>query len=75
MTLRGDIAKSFKTKGFTFVSLNESASNSQGSTLVYVDASGKQTNKEIAIRLEELEDTIEALDAIDPEDIANFLLQ
>ncbi len=75
MTLRGDIAKSFRTKGLTFVSLNESAANPEGSTLVYTDVSGKQTTKEIGIRLEELEDTVEALDAIDPEDIANFLLQ
>lgn len=75
MTLRGDIAESFKTKGLTFVSLNESAANPEGSILVYADVSGKQMTKEIGIRLEELEDTIEALDAIDPEDIVNFLLQ
>lgn len=74
MTLREDIADSFTAKGLKFVSLNESATNPQGSTLVYEDGSGKSISKEIGLRLSELEDTVEALDAIDPADIANFLL-
>jgi hypothetical protein len=75
MTLREDITASFRAKGLNFVSLNESASNPQGSTLVYEDGTGKSISKEIGIRLSELEDTLAALDAIDPDDMANFLLQ
>jgi hypothetical protein len=75
LTLRGDIAASFEAKGLKFVSLNDSATNPQGSTLVYTDSSGNKVAKEIKIRLSELEDTVSALDAMDPEDIANFLLQ
>jgi hypothetical protein len=75
VTLRGDIAASFQAKGLKFVSLNESTVNPQGSTLVYDDASGKQVSKEIGIRLSELEDTISAIDAIDPDDMADFLLK
>lgn len=75
MTLREDISASFQTKGLKFVSLNESTSNPQGSTLVYEDSSGKSTTKEVDIRLSELEDTLAALDVIDPGDLANFLLQ
>ncbi len=75
MTLRQDIADSFAAKELKFVSLNESVTNPQGSTLIYQDVSGKSVSKEIAIRLSELEDTLTALDAIDPGDIADFLLQ
>ena len=75
MTLRDDIGASFTAKGLKFVSLNESTTNPQGSTLVYEDGSGKSISKEIAIRLPELEDTVEALGIIDPDDIASFLLQ
>lgn len=75
MTLRDDIIDSFRVKGLKFVSLNESTTNPQGSTLVYEDASGKSISKEIGIRLSELEDTVTALDVMDPDDIANFLLE
>ena len=75
MTLRGDIADSFQKKGLKFVSLNESAQNSERTTLVYVDGSGKRVSKEIEIRLSELEDTVSAIDVIDPEDLADFLLK
>jgi hypothetical protein len=75
MPLRDDISAAFEMKGLKFVSLNESTTDPQKSTLVYLDGSGQSMSKEISIRISELEDTIEALDAIDPEDIANFLLK
>lgn len=74
MTLRGEVADSFKEKGLKFVSLSESLTDPQKTTLVYVDASGKTVSKEITMRLSELEDTISALDAMDPADLANYLL-
>ena len=75
MALRGDIANSFQKKGFTFVSLNESTENPDHTTLVYIDRAGKTVTKEIQIRLSELEDTVNAIDVIDPEDLADYLLQ
>jgi hypothetical protein len=75
MALRPDISDSFDKKGLKFVSLNESTLDPEKSTLIYNDGSGKAVSKEIAIRLEELEDTLSTLDAIDPEDLANFLLK
>ena len=75
MALRSDIASSFEKKGLRFVSLNESTTDDQKSTLVYTDGSGKSVSKDIDIRLAELEDTLSTLDAIDPEDLANFLLK
>lgn len=76
MTLRGDIAESFQKKGLTFVSLNESDRDPETkTTLVYIDAGGKTVSKDIEIRLSELEDTVSAIDVIDPEDLADFLLK
>jgi hypothetical protein len=75
MSLRQDIAESFQKKGLEFISLNESTLNPERTTLVYVDKTGNKVSKEIEIRLSELEDTVEALDVIDPEDIAEFLLK
>ncbi len=75
MTLRGDIADSFQKKGLRFVSLNESTQNPERTTLVYIDGSGKKVSKEIDIRLSELEDTVSAIDVIDPEDLADYLLK
>jgi len=75
MSLRNDIAESFQKRGLTFVSLNESPSNPEHTILVYLDASGKKATKEIGIRLEDLEETVSAIDVIDPEDVADFLLK
>jgi hypothetical protein len=75
LTLRGDIAESFQKKGLRFESLNESTADPERTTLVYIEASGKRVSKEIDIRLSELEDTVSAIDIIDPEDLAEFLLK
>jgi nucleoside diphosphate kinase len=75
MPLRDDITAEFEKKGLKFVSLNESTIDPQKSTLVYIDSSGKSVNKEINIRISELEDTLTVLEAMDPEDLANFLLK
>lgn len=74
MPLREDIAEGFEKKGLKFVSLNESKADSQKTTLLYLDGSGKSVSKEINIRLSELEDTLTVLEAMDPEDMASFLL-
>ena len=75
MTLIQDVKDAFKAKGLDFVSLGESSQDREKTTLTYVDSSGKTVHKELGIRLGELEDTIAALDGMDPEDLANFLLE
>jgi nucleoside diphosphate kinase len=75
MPLRDDITEGFEKKGLKFVSLRESTVDPNGSTLLYIDASGKTITKEIKIRISELEDTLTVLEAMDPEDLANFLLE
>jgi hypothetical protein len=74
MSLVEDVRASFKAKGLTFVSLNESKEDPEKTTLTYTDGAGKTVLKEVDIRLEELEDTVAALDTMDPTDLANFLL-
>jgi hypothetical protein len=75
MALVQDVRDAFRAKGLDFVSLAESSQDREKTTLTYVDGSGKTVHKELAIRLGELEDTIAALDGMDPEDLANFLLE
>ncbi|MDA4133309.1 MAG: hypothetical protein OK454_09340 [Thaumarchaeota archaeon] len=75
MTLRDDITDSFGKKGLKFVSLNESTSDPQKSTLVYIDGAGASVKKEISIRISELEETVSTIDLIDPEGLADFLLK
>ena len=73
-SLMKDIQDSFKAKGLQYVSIEESSSDPDKSVLTYKDSSGKTLTKEIAIRLDNLEDTVAEVDAIDPEDLAKFLL-
>jgi hypothetical protein len=73
--LRDDINLGFEKKGLKFVSLNESTIDPQKSTLIYIDSSGKTVNKEIGMRISQLEDTMTVLEVMDPEDLANFLLE
>lgn len=73
--LRDDVTVGFEKKGLTFVSLNESLIDPQKSTLIYIDRSGRTVNKEIDMRISQLEDTMTVLEVMDPEDLANFLLK
>lgn len=75
MLLRDDVSFGFEKKGLKFVSLNESSIDPQKSTLIYIDGSGRTVNKEIGMRISQLEDTMTVLEAMDPEDLANFLLK
>jgi hypothetical protein len=74
MSLVEDVRASFQAKGLTFVSLTESKEDPGKTTLTYRDGAGKTVHKEVKIRLEELENTVAALDRMDPADLANFLL-
>jgi hypothetical protein len=69
-----DVRKSFQAKGLEFISLTESTANPQKSVLTYKFPSGEVVTKEIAIPLGELEDTVAAIEVIDPADLANYLL-
>lgn len=69
-----DVRDSFKSKGLEFVSITESSSDPNKSTLTYKDASGRTLKKDVSIALSELEDTVAGLDAMDPGDLAEFLL-
>jgi len=75
MPLVEDVRTAFRAKGLNFVSLAESSEGRNKTTLTYTDESGRTVHKEIDMRLEELEDTVAALDGMDPEDLANFLLE
>jgi hypothetical protein len=74
MSLMDDVKGAFEKKGLEFVSLSESTGNPDKSVLTYKDASGISLSKEVAIRLSDLEDTIVAVDIVDPMDLANYLL-
>ncbi len=69
-----DVRDSFRSKGLEYVSLAESTADKDKSILTYKDASGKQITKEIALPLSQLEETVSEIDAIDPENIADYLL-
>jgi hypothetical protein len=72
MPLIGDVRDSFRAKGLEFVSLSD-AGNSW-SRLTYKDGE-KLVTKEIRIPLSELENTVEELDVMDPDDLAEYLLK
>ena len=69
-----DIRNSFKAKGLEYVSITESPKDSNKTVLTYKDASGKTLTKEVAIRLDNLEEALREVDLIDPDDLANYLL-
>ena len=75
MALRDDVSDSFKQKGLKFVSLSESLKDPQKTTLVYIDAAGATVTKEINAPLDQVEETVSTLDAMDPDDIAAYLLE
>lgn len=70
-----EVRGSFKSKGLEFVSLSESSADPEKSVLTYKDSSGKTVTKEIPIRLSDLEDLVDEIEALDPEDLANYLLK
>ncbi len=71
MTLIGDVRDSFKAKGLEFVSLTDAGNNR--SRLTYKDGV-KVVTKEFEMPLSELENTVEELDVMDPDDLAEYLL-
>ncbi len=70
-----EVRSSFKSKGLEFVSMIESPGKPDRSLLQYKDASGKTLTKEIAMPLSELEDVVDEIEALDPEDLADYLLK
>jgi hypothetical protein len=72
MPLLGDVRESFKAKGLDFVSLTDAGNNR--SRLTYREGT-KVFAKEIRMPLSELEDTVEELDVMDPDDLAEYLLR
>lgn len=68
----GDVRDSFKAKGLEFVSLTDAGNNR--SRLTYKDGS-KVITKEFGIPISELEDTVEEIDVMDPDDLADYLLK
>ena len=69
-----DVRNSFKAKGLEYVSLAESADPNK-SVLTYKDGSGKNLTRELSIPLGELEDVIAEIEALDPDDLADYLLK
>ena len=72
MTLIGDVRESFKAKALEFVSLTAAGTNR--SRLTYKDGA-KLMTKEFEMPLSELEETVEELDIMDPDDLAEYLLK
>ena len=72
MPLIVDVRDSFRAKGLEFVSLTDAGNNR--SRLTYKDGE-KLITKEFGIPLSELEDTVEELDLMDPDDLAEYLLK
>jgi hypothetical protein len=72
MTLIGDVRESFRAKDLEFVSLTDAGNNR--SRLTYKDGS-KLMTKEFEMPLSELEETVEELDIMDPDDLAEYLLK
>jgi len=70
-----DVRDSFKGKGLQFVSISESPNDPKKTVLTYKDASGKTQTREIAMRLSDMEETLAEIDAIDPDDLADYLLK
>ncbi len=74
-SLREDVRNSFKSKGLEYVSLTESTTDPKKTILTYKHASGKSVSKEVALPLSELEDVVQEIEALDPEDLADYLLR
>jgi len=71
MPLIADVRDSFRAKNLEFVSLTDAGNNA--SRLTYKEGE-KVVTKVIGIPLSELEDTVEELDVMDPDDLADYLL-
>ena len=69
------IRDSFRSKGLEYVSLTESAANPKKSVLTYRDSSGRTLTKEVSLPLSELEDMVAEIEALDPDDLADYLLK
>jgi len=69
-----DIRDSFKAKGLEYVSIQEATPNREKSLLTYKDSTGKSLTKEIAIRLDDLQEALREVDIIDPDGLADYLL-
>lgn len=74
MSLSKGIRDSFKAKGLEYVSIEESSKDRDKTVLTYKDSSGKTLTKEIAIRLDNLEDALTEIGIIDPDGLADYLL-
>ena len=74
MSLVNGIRDSFKAKGLTYVSVEESLKDRDKTLLTYKDSSGKTLTKEIAIRLDNLEEALSEVNIIDPDGLADYLL-
>jgi hypothetical protein len=74
MSLMEEIRGSFEKKGLKFVSITEAADDRDKSILTYNDASGAVVTKTVDIRLDDLEEAVEAVYNVDPTDLANYLL-
>ena len=74
MSLVKDIRDSFKAKGLQYVSIEESPKDRDKSLLTYKDGSGNTLTKEIAIRLDNLEEALSEVNILDPDGLADYLL-
>jgi hypothetical protein len=74
MSLMKGVRDSFKAKGLEYVSIKESPNDRDKSTLTYKDGSGKTLTKEIAIRLDNLEEALREVGILDPDGLADYLL-
>ncbi|HUK75349.1 MAG TPA: hypothetical protein VLU99_06105 [Nitrososphaerales archaeon] len=74
MSLVKDIRDSFKAKGLEYVSIEESPKDRDKTLLTYKDSSGKTLTKEVAIRLDNLEEALSEVNIIDPDGLADYLL-
>jgi hypothetical protein len=74
VSLVRDIKSSFQAKGLEYVSVEELAKDREKTLLTYKDASGKTMTKEIAIRLDNLQEALREVDIIDPDGLADYLL-
>jgi hypothetical protein len=70
-----DVRNAFKEKGLEYVSLTESTADPEKSILTYKDSSGNTVTKEIGLPLSELEEVVAEIEALDPDDLANYLLR
>ncbi|HVC27190.1 MAG TPA: hypothetical protein VND40_03425 [Nitrososphaerales archaeon] len=74
MSLMKEVRDSFRAKGLEYVSIEESSKDRDKTVLTYKDGSGKTLTKEIAIRLDNLEEALREVGIIDPDGLADYLL-